>query len=209
MSGPFVPLPLTAQIEMIFLQDGQVTENVYHVQGTAAWDGTSLPDLANQFLAWETTIGKNNRTTGVILTKIRARDMSTQFGIVMEVAESIPGTETSATLPNNATIAMKWTCGLAGRSQRGRTYHIGLPSDYLAGDGQHVSTTAVANLEDMYRYPLLHITFTNGGKLVVASRRHNNAWRTTGQLTPILDAVLSDTFVDSQRRRLPGHNRHR
>lgn len=57
-------------------------------------------------------------------------------------------------------------------------------------------------------YSLLMNSANFGGcVLAVASRRLNNAPRLIGVATEVIDVVLADDTVDSQRRRLPGRGR--
>lgn len=208
MSVPFVPAAKTAQVEMVYTAAGQIMENVYHVVGTADWTLTSLTALINDFVGWETTYGKYQRAVNVFCTKIKASDLSTQFGPISETAENIEGVEADGPFPNNVTVAVKWITGLRGRSHRGRTYHIGLPRSYVDASENQLGPTAITDMVTCYR-ALKNTAFTNSGILNVRSIRTANAYRTTSLMTPIVDAVLADAFVDSQRRRLPGHNRHR
>lgn len=208
MAHAFIPAVNTASVAMIYSQDDEHTENVYHVQGTAAWTVSSLTDLATAFAGWENSTAKLHRATNTGLEKIYIRDLTTQTGHVVEVAETINGTDAGTPLPNNVTIALTARTGIAGRSFRGRSFWIGLTASALAGGGSYISNGALSTLLSVME-ALRTTTFPNSGQLVVASFRSGGAWRSSAVLTPITNFSVADTGLDSQRRRLPFHNRHR
>lgn len=200
---PFVPVPNVAQVDMVFMYNGQRCENVYHVQQESPYDQTSLAVLATLFRDWwddEFKAGAPN-TLALVLIVARALDTDSSPSIEFSAGLPIQGQVTAAgQLPNNVTQAIKWTTALRGRSYRGRTYHIGLTEDMVIGNTvQEPHLAYQAN-----RYNAL-LTALDGlpGNLVVVSKIHNGVERTTGIATPV-QAVSVDSTVDSQRRRLPG-----
>lgn len=208
MANPFIPLPNTAQLQMIYTSANEPCENVYYVQGTSAWDIAGLTALVTYFAAWETATAHTLRSDNVILTLIRATDFTTQTGAEVETPQAITGTLTPNHLPNNVTWSVKANTGVRGRSFRGRTYWIGLNGAQVDTSGQSVLNTPATNIVAALN-TLRTGAMPNAGKLVVASRKNDKVWRTVGVLTPIIEYVAIDQFTDSQRRRLHGHNRHR
>lgn len=207
-SRPFIPAPGVAQIETRFLQSGQPVENVYHFHSSTAWDASSLDALANDVEAWWAANLAPLVHTGVTLTSIHARDISTQTGAEVDETYSVSGSNVGLPLPNNATLCVTMQTGLAGRSLRGRSYLVGLNANYLSSDKNQITPTAASAIVAGYDAMITGVT-TNSSILSVVSFRSGNAWRTTALVTPVLRFHLADFYVDSQRRRLAGHNRHR
>lgn len=213
----FHPVPNSAQVVMQYTQNGQLTENTYWVKGTGAWTDASLTDLINNvFGAWESGYAKNRRQVSTALTLVRATDYNSVASFGVEEGFTINGTRTAGALPNHCTFAVKALTGLSGRAKRGRTYWIGLAQDQLdSGNLDQTLTGAAANDIVAALNKLIDGTFTypNGGSLVVAHRRAVLggvlAWIDPAVTFPIIEFQAVDLFVDSQRRRLPGHNRHR
>lgn len=208
MPVPFVPCPRTAQVNMRYEEAGEKVENVYHFLGASDWTSTLLAALAVAMIGWENTNMKVFRANNTILDLAYAIDLSVNDGAWDVSVTPVQGTRTSPNLPNNCSWAVKWITAQRGRSFRGRTYHIGMTEDMLQGGSQEITTTTATNMLAAYR-TLLTTTWPNSAVPVVRSIRHNNAYRTTGVMTPITDATYSDLVIDSQRRRLPFHNVHR
>lgn len=202
----FVPVPNVVQIEMLYTQQAEPCENVYHYQFAAPPTASDMNLLIDAMKAWELNHAAALRNVATELTRIRARDLSTQNGVIVDrqVIPTIVGADTTIGLPNNVTVAVSHRTGLGGRSFRGRTFHIGL-SDNQVGNNQVLPPTLTA-LGQVYTL-LLAVNPAGSQPLVVVSRRHNKADRAVGIATPVTDIVVNK-FIDSQRRRLPEHNRH-
>lgn len=198
----FVPFANTAQIEMVFSQSGQIVENVFHVEKGSPYDADDLAIAAATFVDWWDTEMQALIPDNVSLNVVRARALDTESGVAIEYTTSLPlvGGNGSNTMPNNVTFAIKWSTGLAGRSYRGRTYHIGVEPSNLV-DPNHLSSSAVTGFTAAYS--ALLTSFTDPDEhLVVASRVNGGAPRVTGVTTEITAATINPT-LDSQRRRLP------
>ncbi len=199
----FIPAPNTAQIDMVFMYNGQRCENVYHVQQETPYDQTSLAVLAALFKNWWDTDMRPlcPNTLGLVL--IVARSLESESAPTIEYSSGLPiagAITTVGQLPNNVTVAVKWTTALRGRSYRGRTFHLGLRDDMVTGNT--VDPTALTALQGGYQ-GLIDDLDGLPGDLVVVSRYHNNAPRVTAVVTPVQGFSI-DSTVDSQRRRLPG-----
>lgn len=195
---------------MQFIYQGQRCENVYYVEGSAPWTATTLNTLASVFATWWETELEPNVPESLTLDRVLARDMTVEAGPSIEYTTGLPasGDQSVEALPNNVTVAIKWTTGLAGRSFRGRTYHLGLADAGVAANA--LTPTAHTLLTAAYNQLLNDIvTEDPTWSLVVASFfhgvdvNHDPIPRASAVLTPILTAVVDD-IIDSQRRRLPG-----
>lgn len=198
----FIPVPNVAQVELIFSQGGQIVENVYHVLDPDGWDVGSLNLLCEDFLTWWQAQPRANTCQGVSLYLIKAKDLTSDGAAAVEYTTSLPvaGSGAVACLTNSVTLAIKWNTGLAGRSYRGRTYHIGLYASMLATPNT-MNPATVTELIDQYSALLTSFTDENQ-ELVVVSRIHDGAPRVTGIATPIVSVSINPT-IDNQRRRLP------
>jgi hypothetical protein len=202
----FIAVPETAQVTMVYTGPNQNRMvNVYHfIRPTLGWDPDALGDLAEAMLAWESNTAKNQRSNQVICIGAEARDLSVQDSFVVAVAAIPPieGTRSSPVLPANVTLAVSLRTPFAGRSFRGRTYWVGLSEGSVQGDfvipavAQGV-LAAIQQLIETVPQPL-------NAQLAVVSRYHNGAPRGVGIATPVTSAVLVDSRVDTQRRRLVG-----
>lgn len=202
----FIPIANTAQVNTVALWDGQEVNNVFHVTQPTPYDLTSLAVLGALFQGWleNTVVGGLPAT--ISYQKIILRALDTEDSPALEYTTGFPLTGLSVSklaMPNNVTVAVKWSTGRAGRSYRGRTFHIGLTEDYVT-DNQ-LSAGGVAYLNTVYG-DLLDAFDSYPGDLVVASRYHNNAPRVSGITTPIVSYSINPV-IDSQRRRLPGRGR--
>lgn len=203
---PFIPVPGVVQVEMIYTLFSQRCENVYHVRmsnGTTIPTAADIQSLLATFEAWEHNTGIGVRSSGVVLSLLRGRNLDVQAGVVVERTPStaVTGTLTGGAFPGNVTAAVSWRTGLGGRSYRGRSYHIGLVGSQISGN--QLDATARTNLVTAYTALLNNVNTTWASGLVVLSYAHNKFWRDAGVTTPIL-TVSIDPNLDSQRRRLTG-----
>lgn len=210
---PFIPCPNTIEAQLVYTMELEPCENVYHVTYSSAPTQSSLTTLAGVFTAWETAHGSQHRSNQCALHTVRLRDIAVSGGqeLIFSVTPSISGINASDPLPNNCTIATAFRTGLAGRSNRGRSYWIGM-TDSMVSANTVVSSIETAILAD---YDALRTALgTNGTPLVVLSKFSgvdsggHPIPRAAGVTTPVISFSM-DITMDSQRRRLPGHNRHR
>lgn len=204
---PFIPAQGCFALEALYTYLGQRCENVFHIlQGDGSTPATvaQMQAAAAAYVTWENTRIVGQRSTLCSLTEIICRDLSTESGVSVAYTTGlpVPGTQPTAALPSNVTLAVKWSTALGGRSHRGRTFHIGLTTGMVTGD-----TMNPANLTAMITAYTNLITdmpaHAPGAQLVVLSYAHNKAWRAAAVATPII-AASADQNTDSQRRRLVG-----
>lgn len=203
---PFVPIPETAQITMVYTGPNQNRMvNVYHFsRPTLGWDPDALGDLAEAMLQWERNTASGLRSNEIVCIGAEARDLSVQDSFVVSVAAIPPiqGGGSTSVLPANVTLAVSFRTPFAGRSFRGRTYWIGLTEGSVSGD--FVNPTIAQNILSAIRALIEDVPQPLNAQLVVVSRYSNGVPRATGIATPVTSAVLVDTRVDTQRRRLVG-----
>jgi len=201
---PFQPAPDIAKVVMTFSQGGQVAQNIYHVHTSNTWTEETLQDLAQLFYNWWDDHIQPICSTAVSLESIVVRDLSEEFGTEVTDTGSypLPGLLDSPVLPFNSTPVISWRTGLAGRSTRGRTYHVGL-SEAQASGGllETAAQTALLAAYDALRTDI--IADSEPWTLRVLSRVQGGTTLPEAIGYEILSTIV-DEALDSQRRRLPG-----
>lgn len=198
---PFVPIPNAAQLEYIYTWDGQICENVLTYFINTAVTTTNLQHLASAAITWWSANLKPLQSSSVALLTVKATDLSSQIGPVVEDTTGLPivGTGASGAVPNNVSVAIKLITANRGRSFRGRVFHVGLVNSVVTNN-----TVALATRTNLRNAWLAALTLGTSPiwTLAVGSRYTNNAPRVTGLATEVTD-ISVNAIVDSQRRRLP------
>ena len=202
MPVTFVPFSRTAQFAICFDSNGQKCQNVLHYQAENIWDVAGLIAHASVLTTlWSTYLqsGVNSATT---LTRILARSLENQFAPSIEYLPYTPmvGAYSGTPAPGNVTACVKLGSSQAGRSYRGRLYHVGMSATSF--NGNQIVSSYVTFLKDAYN-EFRSSTELEDKVLVVASRYHNGEPRITGIVTPVVYVSVNGD-VDSQRRRLAG-----
>lgn len=227
-----------AQILIKYLLDDQPCESVMYCEhehratlldgyASAPFNASNADVVATRVKAWLTDHWADTSHTKAEATEVEVI-WNTGVGtgplggkVYQDSDYPIVGTQTEAALPNNATIAVKWSTGLIGRAFHGRTYHVGLTTNQVSVDHPNVLTDearsgliaaydalrvgmaaaefVTLDIDDPVndRFPLQVVSFVDAGSP-----------RVPAVTTVVTSAALTDSFLDSMRRRLPAHNRH-
>lgn len=205
MPRPFIPVPNTVSVEMIYGCYAQVMENCYHVKSNVPFDAGTIATLRGVFNTWDSGSVANLRPNNVYLNRIRTKALDTSSSYLEDYFLPAPraGGAAGAAAPLGSTIAIKLGTGLAGRSYRGRIYVPGLPLNIISGN--QVGSGYHTNWANGIQALITQITAANANwKLAVVSYMADGVWRTTGVATVVTYAVATDANIDSQRRRLTG-----
>lgn len=203
---PFVPVPNGIQANLRLSYDGQEVENVIGFRAPGDPTPADLAAVAEGVEDWWMANIRSIVPATVVFREVYAVDLSTQDGGVFTASGSngSAGTNAFAAMPNNVTLAVTLRTAQRGRSYRGRIYHIGLTEPQVTDN--EVVPTIITLLSTAYA-ALLNAANFGGCELAVISRQLNNVPRLIGVATPVIDTVIADPVVDSQRRRLPGRGR--
>ena len=205
MSRPFIPIPGTASVEMIYSLFSDVVENCFSVKKPANWSLTELQDLRAFFDNWHATQFYLCTTGDCLLQRIRTRALDSASSPTEDYHLPVPrsGVAGGGTFPSNVTFAIKLATGLAGRSYRGRIFIPGVCGACVAGNQVTPGAQAqyLSSLGQLITQMAAH---DSTWQLCVASRYNNGSWRDVGVCTPATGWVAVNSAVDSQRRRLPG-----
>lgn len=201
----FVPVPNVSMHLVNMRQYNQEIQNVFHVlHGDQPTAGAIAQ--ANDIIGdwWIASLAPNISDT-VTAVSIIGTDQTVQNGAQATLAfpTTAEGGVSTPPLPSGTTVAISWRTGFSGRSFRGRTFHVGLVEAQV--DGNSLVENVRITLGLAYTQLIADLELA-GLFLVVASRYANNAPRTTGIAT-IINTVLIDPAIDSQRRRLSGRGR--
>lgn len=202
----FTPVPNTVQYEIRMLWDNQEIENTVWFEHTAAPTGASIATVADAILDWYAAGVLPNLSSAVTLVEVYGTDMTSQTGPTgtAVAAGSTVGGVLSPSLPNNVAMCVSFRTARRGRWFRGRNYVPGMAEDGVTANA--FLPARVANIVGAYN-SLIGVAADNAATWVVASRRVAGAPRLEGITEPVTAALVTDTYVDSQRRRLPGRGR--
>lgn len=204
----FVPASGVARAELIYLQHGQRVENVFHirVQAQGPLTEAQLDSVAALVKSWRDTNLRPSQHNLVVLQQTEVRDMTSADALAKIypcVTNCAGGLASGGIHPGNVTVAIKWGTGYAGRSRRGRTFHVGLGQGATTGNQLIAGTQST--LQAAYQ-ALITACTAAGYTLVVYSRVNQGVQRQDALLTPILSASV-EVNLDSMRRRLTGPGR--
>lgn len=205
----FTPAPGVCEVVHHFGTTGGPQYNIYHVLHSdgSAWDNAAQVAVGNVFKTWNQGTANAFRQASIFSIEFRMRDLSVQAGAEAIVSDLTNGTNAGAPLPNNCTLAIKASTGVAGRSHRGRTYWVGLSENMTTGD--QIITTVGTNIVNALGTLVAAVNAIANTKLCVLSGQENKVKLNPRVGHPINTFLLADTNLDSQRRRLTGHNIHR
>lgn len=208
------PAPHCARVAILWTSavDLQTAENTFYLQDTT--DAMFADPGATVDAIWTAFIAHVPAATdpGVIYNGVVFEDVRTvPYGGIDVPETPHPGTlaYTGAGLPSDTCKAVKKSTGTLGRSGRGRWFFPILNSGALNTPDTFTSlvcTTISGALQGFQTALELAIT---PAKMGIVSFRHNNLPVNPGVFRQITGWGCVNTYVDTQRRRLLGHNRHR
>jgi hypothetical protein len=210
---PFVPVPATIQVDVIYLLDNQRVENTLYFEKGDGWGLGEIEAFLFDLYSYIASDLLPALSEAIQLIELIARLLDTASSLTASYVPATPPTGEVAgdPAPNNVTYTISFKTGLAGRSFRGRNYVAGLPDAAVIGNTINGSTrTALL----AFYSGLTALAASNGATWVVVSRYSgvdpttgDPIPRVTGVTTPVSSVGTFDTTVDSQRRRLPGRGR--
>ncbi len=208
-SFPYQPVANVAQINAYFTQDQQQVQNVFYWFPAATLTPALLLALGNAYVQWERDFGMHARSGTVRLVEVKVVDLTIQNGneAIVPIADVVAGLDPQLPMPNNVTIAVKHLSPGRGRGRSGRTFWVGLTARQVAGN--QITTTAAADLPALYGNLVTALNTAVPGSMVVVHRVLNHVRPAAASVSVVTGFGFSDLVLDSQRRRLPAHGRHR
>lgn len=198
-----------ARAEIRFDWDNQEVENTLWFENINAWTAGELNTLTELLETWRQNWLRPLQSNTVTAREIYARRWSPDPAPsdTRLILVDPTGALTSGSMPNNTTIAIKFTTGFTGRSARGRNFFIGLTEAQVSQNT--VASATLTAIESAYFELLASVTDIFGSDVhwVVASLYFEGEPRGSAQGLPINAISVTNDIVDSQRRRLPGRGR--
>lgn len=199
----FVPAARTLQVEVRCLLDDQRIENTLYFRTDAAPVLADLTTVGGAIQTWFVGSLLPFLSVNLTLREVYVTDISSETGPTTTITPLTPeaGGSDAESMPGNVSACVSFRTNARGRSGRGRNYVPGIP------DNKVTINTLDSSFADQLvtAYAELLSPETNGGtEWVVVSRRHNNADRVAALVQPIVNVLMTDNTVDSQRKRLPG-----
>jgi len=198
----YIPVDNVVQLELVYQLNGETAENVLHYKPDVTVTAALMTELCVDMVTWYNTLLKPYVSVQMALANVRATDMTTQTGPVVDYGTGLPafGGQTGDPLPNNCAIVFTKRTALRGRSYRGRIYHMGIPESQSSGN--FIGGALLIALQSAYLAVINRSTTGASWELGVVSRRQDGVDLIAGIFTP-MTTFTSDGRFDSQRRRLP------
>lgn len=199
----FQSVPETAEVALIFNQNGEPMQNTFHGRLPGGYGTTELEALAT---AVDAAVGLHflpilPTSCSYIKTEVRGLEFENDQ-VVENVDSSGPGAVAVVEAPNNVSFAVKKLSGLTGRSARGRVFWVAFPQTAFESDTNFLTNAhrlAVVGAVDNVRVAIVGA----GWNPVIVSRFAGGAKRPTGVTFPWTVVSTTDDRVDTMRRRLP------
>lgn len=199
---PQYDVPGLMRLELHYLWREQHCMNVFWMKSNLNETSEVLEhELAGTFVNWWDTEIRPLISNTVQLYEVVVKELRPD-GIAVLHTDGLPltGEKTETALPNNVSLAVHWGTGLLGRSRHGRTYHLGITTDFVNGNFV-TNAAAIQSAYDALRTTLDNVTLNI--EFSVVSFVNSNNWRQQPLVTPI-SGVAVEATIDSMRRRLPG-----
>lgn len=202
---PFQPVANAAQCLINYRQAGQALQSQLYFLTNESEASNVLTSIAQMVADWLTNSWAPVATTAAEVVSLIVTDVNEEGGdqITFTPIGALTGDIVSPPMPTGTTITASWRTGQAGRSYRGRTYHVGLTEQQVVANA--VDSGSRTALQSAYAQLIIDAN-VNDTPLVVASRVSGGVPRVVGVATKVLTVVV-DEYIDSQRRRLTGRGR--
>ena len=196
-----------AQVNVRGDVDSQEIENTLYFKYTTTITLTELQQLASDVYGYWVATMLPILSTAYRLRELYVVDLTTRTSeTYTEDATPLDvGGLSGSVLPNNVSLAVTFVTSKRGRSYRGRNFWPCLTESVVTDN--EVSEGHAALIRGAYALMAGADEVSSGWTWGVFSRVQNKVQLTNGEFTPIQTAKITDTIVDSQRRRLPKRGR--
>lgn len=195
--------PRVVEVNYNFTYQGEACQNTLYWRGGVEPTAGNITALCTGLSTRWVTVAAPFVPDSVRLNSVEGTCLTSAVAAVgsYSVPGGADGDQAGQAMPSNVTIAASFRTGLAGRSNRGRNYWIGLLESEVANNRVAALTlqSIVGYYNGMVNLDIGDISWVWG----VYSRRTQGADRTVGLFTPITNALFTNDVVDTQRNRLP------
>jgi len=200
----FIPVLDTVEAEMIMELFGQRIENTLYFHKDGGFTPADMVNLGESLQVWWGAQYNSIVTEDLALVDVIVTDLTsdTAPSIAVPAPPGTIGLVAPPTAPGSVCATISFRTAGRGRSSRGRNYISGIAEASIVGND--FTGTYAGFLVDVYDYLLVPANLPGDVEWVVVSRYHDNAPRLAGITQLITSVIVTDTAVDSQRRRLRG-----
>lgn len=182
--------------------------NIVHFnRPDADLDSDMLQTLANELVTRTSSLS----STGIraffgpqyTLEKVRTLSIAAEGGIeATSTVAGWTGSADTASMESSLALCVTMRTGLAGRSNRGRTYFGGLSQNLLTSDPNRISAVNATDIATRWINLLTAAATVIEAVPVIASFFHNKEARAIAAIPEVL-AATANARLDNQRRRMP------
>lgn len=210
MTLPYQSIPDVAQFQLVYSCDGQRVQNDFYFHKEGDWAQADLNAAISAIgtewaLDWQPLLPTAIELAQVIGTGLTSLDSPRVAG---ELPSPLPGTNVSAALPLNATLAIKMQTASRGRGRNGRIFWPALCEAQVV-DNQANSIFVTDAVDAVTQLQAVVVASGAGITPVVAHRYRDKVRLMPGASSPIVEVVATDRYIDSQKDRLPFHKKHK
>jgi hypothetical protein len=200
----FVAAPNIIEVQLRYTLLGQQAMNRFHVHVGTGPTEAQCALTALTVAGWWVDNVKALVPPGMELREVFCKGLALENDVQATFSAGLPsaGTHNINAMPNNCSLCVSLRSGLTGRSARGRWFWAGLTEDQV--EDNTVVTGSVTDI--VAAIDALRDAIEALGLLwMIVSYVNNGAPRAGGPVYfQVVDALVVDDVVDSQRRRLPG-----
>lgn len=200
----FQPAVDVAEIGVIYTYNGVGVQNVFYGHAPGGYVLLDLQQLAG---AVDGAVGGGwlaQQPSEAVYLRTEVRGLTVENDLAAtDLTLAGPGTDTNPPLPNNVTFAIKKLSGLTGRSARGRSYWIGIPTNStIPTDENQLATAYVASIVANIDLVRTSIQALPNWDAVLLSRFTGGVKRASGKTFPWIGSVAVNERIDTQRDRM-------
>jgi hypothetical protein len=198
----FQPVPNVIQVALGFSLEGSQSKNIINFRFPGLNPEDSMPGLSTELVTWYSDTLQPTISSNVLMSGFDLTYLGIETGRVMHWAPgtALYGGGLAVSSPANVTLAVRFGCGVRGRSGHGRIYQVGIPG--VQTSGSYVASAFVSAIVAAWS-ALLNPAVIFAHKLSVVSRWHKGVVRNPAVSYDVTD-ITANNVIDSQRRRLPG-----
>jgi len=201
----FVAAPNIVMTEFRMILAGQKIENRVMINNEGSPTLSELQGYATLAWDWWENTYAASICTSCLLAGVVTTDMGVQNGQQYTYAPDTTTTGEVATIamPNETSFCVTLSSGLRGRSARGRWFVAAIP-DASRADANNLNATAAEAYRSAIQ-TLIDAVEALARHIVIVSYVSNKVPRPGGPVYfEVTNATITDTILDSQRRRKPG-----
>lgn len=200
----FIPVPDTAEVEVIMDLFGQRVENTLYFYKAGGHEPSDLVALGSAIIDWWVDWYGLFASADVQLLEVIVTDLSSDSApsIAIPAPAGTFGAGESPSAPGNVTFTITFRTAERGRSARGRNYVVGIPEAEITANDTSADFRDAVSLA--YNKLLSPGVQPDGEVWSMVSRQQDNVPLSVGVHRTITSTGFADSALDSQRRRLRG-----